>query len=266
MSDIFLETPAPQSQPEKPNPFIQIIKGFGYFLIFLAANTIVTFGLIVYYAVKSVMAAQAQGLPYNPTTVTEEAQRQIYQNTNSLLILYTILFIIMLVIIFAIRKKNFFEETRLRSFSPKLLPALFVIALGLTLFINSALNLLPRGWLENYSESSSFISSGTLIGSLIAQALCAPITEELTFRGLMLSRFNKALPKWLGIAISSIFFGLVHGELIWFVYAACLGAFFCFIAEKTNSIIPTILLHAAFNTFGTVLSYIPLGVTLPVYA
>ena len=267
--DIFLaEQTAVKETPKAPNPFVQIIKGLAYFLVFVGAQVIATLIVMFYFGFKKAFEYAAAGI--NPAERAVEfsnyIQTQALTNTNLILFINTALLLLVLVIWFAIRKKNFFAETRMRKFSPNLLPALLLITVGLTFFVNSALNLLPSSWLQSYASDSSFINEGALIASMIAQAICAPLTEELSFRGLMLSRFNKGLPAWVGIVISSCLFGLVHGNLIWFVYAALLGATFCLIANKTNSILPTIMIHALFNAVGTGLSYTGIGFSQPVYA
>ena len=248
---------AVEVKPQKGNPYVQLIKGLAYFLFFLAAQAIATFVLMIYYGIQKSMEYLAAGSQpaEHAREMSEYMQSQTLGNTNGLFLIYALFLFLPLLIWFAIRKKNFFVETRMRKFSPKLLPILLLIALGIGLFANSALNLLPASWIASYSQASSFAGEGTLIGSLVAQAIIAPLTEELTFRGLMLSRFNKGLPAWIGIVISSGFFGVMHGNPIWFVYAALLGAVFCLIANRTNSILSTIMIHALFNSLGTVLVY-----------
>jgi membrane protease YdiL (CAAX protease family) len=256
--DIFLaEQTAVEETPKKANPFVQIIKGLAYFLFFLAAQIIATFIVMIGFGIKKAYEYAAMGM--QPADAAREVaaymESQTLSNTNLILFINAALLVLPLMIIFAIRKKNFFVETRMRKFSPKLLPILLLITLGIGLFANSTLNLLPTSWMASYSQDSSFAGEGTLIGSLVAQAIIAPLTEEITFRGLMLSRFNKGLPTWIGIVISSGFFGVMHGNLIWFVYAALLGAVLCLIANRTNSILSTIMIHALFNTLATVLVY-----------
>jgi len=271
MSDIFLEAPIESpsggSATQKPNPFYQLIKGLCYFLLLLASQVTVSTALTFYYAYQKGLADQAAGISLSPEALSAYAEEQLYHHINVYLIAYGLFFILTVFLIFLIRRKNVWVETCIRRFSPKFLPGLLMLALGLLLFTNSVLSLLPAAWIADYSEASSFITEGTLIGSLISQGLVAPITEELAFRGLMLSRFNKGVPTWIGIGISSVFFGILHGDLLWFIYAALLGVAFCVVANLTGSILTTILLHSMFNVLGTLLSYVPLEIPLnAVYA
>jgi hypothetical protein len=179
-------------------------------------------------------------------------------------ILYVSLFVFILIVFFAIRKKSFWKETRIVPFPAKYIPAVLVLSVGLFFFLNAILNLMPQSWIADYSESSSFITEGALWVSLITKGLLAPLSEELTFRGLMLSRFNRALPKWVGILISSVLFGLVHGQALWFFYAMVLGIILCLIAIRTNSILSTFIIHSLFNLGGVFISYVELPITLPI--
>ena len=267
--DIFLtEQTVVKRDPAKPNPFVQIIKGLAYFLVFIGAQVAATMIVMIYFGVKKAFEYASMGI--QPAEHAYEfaayMESQTLGNMNLILFINTGILLLALLIWFAIRKKNIFVETRIHKFSPKLLPVLLLITVGLVFFINSVLNLLPEAWIASYSSDSSFINDGTLLASMIAQALCAPLTEEISFRGLMLSRFNKGLPAWIGIVISSVLFGLVHGNAIWFVYAALLGAIFCLIANRTGSILPTLLLHILFNAVGTGLSYSGVGFTTIAYA
>ena len=250
---------------QKPNPFYQIIKGLGYFLIFLGANTFITAVFVTIYTMEKLTADQAAGVFSSTEALTEYSTQKVYENSNLILPLYGGLFVMIVVLQFLIRKKPVLKELWIQKFSPGHLPSLLLLSVGLAIFANNILALLPESLLENYLEKSSFISMGSLAGSLISQCIFAPCVEEIAFRGLMLSRFNKALPRWVGALISSFFFGLVHGDIVWFFYAFLIGSLLCLIANETDSILSTILVHALYNTIGTLLAYLPISVPLPIF-
>ena len=52
--------------------------------------------------------------------------------------------------------------------------------------------------------------------------------------------------------MSGVMFGLFHGNLNQFVYAAALGAFFAFIYVRTGKIRYTMILHAMVNSMATI--------------
>ena len=74
----------------------------------------------------------------------------------------------------------------------------------------------------------------------------APILEELIFRGLILNSL-KIYGKWFAIIISSILFGILHINFIQTFNAFVMGIILGTIAIKTNSLIPSILIHILNN-------------------
>lgn len=82
-------------------------------------------------------------------------------------------------------------------------------------------------------------------------ALCAPVTEELLFRKLLIDRTIKYGEK-VSILFSGFIFGLFHGNLNQFAYAFTLGIFFGFIYVKTGRLIYTIIMHMSVNFLSSV--------------
>jgi membrane protease YdiL (CAAX protease family) len=76
--------------------------------------------------------------------------------------------------------------------------------------------------------------------------------EELIFRKWLVDRLSP-LGGTTTILISGLFFGLFHGNLDQFFYAALIGAFLAYIYLNTGKIWHTMLIHAVLNFFGGVL-------------
>lgn len=92
---------------------------------------------------------------------------------------------------------------------------------------------------------------------IFAFCICvvAPIAEEYIFRDLLLKPL-RAYGDMTAAVITGVIFGLYHGNFDQFAYAAVLGFFYSVIAIKYNSIIPTIICHAANNTLVTTSNYL----------
>ena len=56
--------------------------------------------------------------------------------------------------------------------------------------------------------------------------------------------------------ISSWVFGLVHGEVIWVIYASLLGLVFTWTTEKCGSLLASMIVHITFNLFGVLTQYV----------
>jgi membrane protease YdiL (CAAX protease family) len=76
--------------------------------------------------------------------------------------------------------------------------------------------------------------------------LCAPILEEILCRGVILFGIKK-YNKTLALVVSSVTFGLIHGNAFQFAYATIMGLVLGFVALKANSVIPTIFAHMSVN-------------------
>lgn len=106
---------------------------------------------------------------------------------------------------------------------------------------------------------------------LIAGALtytCVPVTEEIVFRGAILTWLARKMPTVAAIIVSSLLFALVHlrmfetpGAAGWIVTAGIfvIGTANAVLAVKTRSLWPCIFLHAAANaTYVTAQIFLPM--------
>lgn len=87
----------------------------------------------------------------------------------------------------------------------------------------------------------------------------APLAEEYLFRDLLLKPLRRFHD--LAAAVTSgLIFGLYHGNFDQFAYAALLGFFYAVIAARSDSIRPTVFLHAANNLLVCLATYLPAAV------
>ena len=91
--------------------------------------------------------------------------------------------------------------------------------------------------------------AGNVLG-LLAIFIGAPFSEELALRGIVMQKTKKAFGLVGCVLISGIAFGIIHANIVQFLYALSLGAVFGYIAYKFDSVIPTIIGHAIHNTLG----------------
>ena len=90
-----------------------------------------------------------------------------------------------------------------------------------------------------------------MIVTMIYTCIVAPVTEELVFRGFLLKNMSRVSQK-TGIIITSIMFGLFHGNIPQAILAFILGIFLAHITIKHNSVIPAIIVHATVNSFSMI--------------
>lgn len=88
---------------------------------------------------------------------------------------------------------------------------------------------------------------------LLYMVICAPILEELIFRKLIVDRAVR-YGQGVAVVVSGLMFGLFHGNLNQFAYAAAIGMFLAFLYVKTGNIKITISIHMLINFVGGFLS------------
>lgn len=98
--------------------------------------------------------------------------------------------------------------------------------------------LVPQHWRPEFV--------GAFVFNFIVVAICAPVVEELTFRGLgytLLSRYGQ----WVAIVLVGLIFGLAHGLVEALPILVFFGMGLCYLRAKTASVYPGMLVHAGFN-------------------
>lgn len=239
------------TKPTKGQRAAQIAIALGksvcYLLLFLGAQVLVQVPVVV-------LAASAE--LHGNAARAAELYDWYFGNATTLTAISGLLTIAVILIFYLIRRKKFSEALWLRPLPAPTLLTGAALAPALYFVVTIALALLPEQWLESYSEASSDLGTGGVIG-VIAIVLVAPVVEEFIFRGLITTRLSCAMPGWLAVVLSAALFGLCHGHPVWFGYAFVLGMFFGFIDLRTGSILPSILGHMAFNAIGQVFSLLP---------
>lgn len=86
----------------------------------------------------------------------------------------------------------------------------------------------------------------------ICTCVLAPILEEIVFRKLIIDRV-KPFGELRACLVSALIFGLFHGNLRQFMYAAAIGFIFSYVYVKTNNIVYSIAMHAGINLLGSVI-------------
>ncbi len=123
-------------------------------------------------------------------------------------------------------------------------------------FIIDKLNLgLEYDIMSSFNETSEIIYSGGIVIQLLTTCVCAPLVEELLFRGLVHKRLRRIMNVTPAMLISSLLFGIIHGNIIQGIYAFLIGMICAYVYEKFKSIWAPIILHASANTLAVLSTY-----------
>ncbi|MGN0558055.1 MAG: lysostaphin resistance A-like protein [Acutalibacteraceae bacterium] len=97
----------------------------------------------------------------------------------------------------------------------------------------------------DFSQASDDI--GMNIIALLSTAVEPPLAEEFLFRGVILGVLRR-YGDGFAVLMSSILFGLMHGNFVQIPFAFIVGLILSFVTVRANSLLPAILIHF-FNNF-----------------
>lgn len=197
-----------------------------------------------------------KGVEPNPNQLALEVTEKITGYTMYIMIISAIITIPILIMFYRKDKKRLFYQDERRAKMP--LADYFLI---LILAVSSCIafnNLISISSIAKYSEMyekvSEAIYNSALWVQILAAGILAPIVEEILFRGLIYKRVKEYINPVAGMAISSVMFGLYHGNIVQGIYATLLGLIFVFLMEKYRTLKAPILAHMCANIFGIVLT------------
>ena len=110
---------------------------------------------------------------------------------------------------------------------------------------------------DNVVTTFSSIMDGSAAGVFFVIAIAPAICEEMLFRGLIYNSMKARYRASAAIAIVAVLFGIYHMSLVKFIPTGLLGMALCYVAYKTGSIFPSMMMHCINNAFSVVVSYYP---------
>ena len=128
-------------------------------------------------------------------------------------------------------------------------PINLVVSYGLiSLFPQSA---------DNVVTTFSSIMDGSVVSVFFVIAIAPAICEEMLFRGLIYNSMKARYRVPVAIGMVAVLFGIYHMSLVKFIPTGLLGFVLCYVAYKTGSIYPSMMMHCINNAFSVVVSYYP---------
>jgi uncharacterized protein len=82
--------------------------------------------------------------------------------------------------------------------------------------------------MTEFSFTESRSDTASTVATMVAVQIGAAVTEELVFRGLALQALEKLWGSWIALAVTAVFFGLLHlanpGATLWSSFAIAVEA------------------------------------------
>lgn len=126
------------------------------------------------------------------------------------------------------------------------LTQLCVIGLSFSLMSNYVVDLVNNTFglfgIENTGGSFDVSGEPNVLIYFLTVAILPAFAEEFAFRGIVMGSL-RPYSEGLAILVSSATFALMHGNFVQLPFTFCCGLVFAFIDIKTNSLLPSIIIH-----------------------
>lgn len=174
------------------------------------------------------------------------------------------------IIILKLKRIKFSEVAPVKC-EPKYYLIAMLVMFG-TLFALSRMNDLMVKFLKlfGYKESATFTQLEKLIADasfpefllqLVIISLLPALCEEFIFRGVILNCAERSVGTVRAIFITAFLFMLFHGNPEQTVYQFIMGCLLAFVAVRSRSIVPSLLIHFLNNAVIVALTYFGLSGT-----
>ena len=93
---------------------------------------------------------------------------------------------------------------------------------------------------------------------ILVYGIITPVTEEVVHRGIIYNRLRRYFGLSVSVVVSSLLFGVSHGNPVQLVYGFVMGILICLIYERYGAFIYPVLFHCIANTMVYIVVRVPL--------
>ncbi len=144
------------------------------------------------------------------------------------------------------RKQKFIKTVSINKFNPVFivfsLLLLFGMYFGLGLVNTYVSDFIESIGLNIINTEIEMSNAWQYLGFVLVLALLPAVTEEMFFRGFMLSSLKKCSPI-ISMVFVALCFSLYHGNVSQLIYQFIFGLFMCGLAYFSGSVFPCIIAH-----------------------
>ncbi len=102
---------------------------------------------------------------------------------------------------------------------------------------------------NGFKRASNTLTDGTFVIKIMCNVVAVPLLEEILVRGIIAGQLAIWQNPLFAVAFSSIFFGILHNNIVQFIYALIIGIALGFMYINTKRISLCIIAHALINFF-----------------
>ncbi len=234
-------------------------RAFLYMLVYLGSQIIVTivYSIVIFARVAMANPSLLQG---DLGSLVQHVTEKTLEGSMAVLVISLALTILIYLVFFIARKKNFLKEIHaVRPAGDYLVWLMIPMGILWQFFISGAMSFLPipQTMLEDYAYTFDLTMGGSALWQVIAVVVAAPICEEVVFRGLVYTRLKKGMATWVALILQALVFGLVHGQIVWISYAFVTGIIIGLLFEAYDSLLAPLLFHFAVNASSYLMPLMP---------
>jgi len=133
--------------------------------------------------------------------------------------------------------------------------AIAVLTMELDRLVNFVLPF-PEQWETALNEALRADSFQDWVIILLAAVVFAGLFEEMLFRGFVQNTFEQRHQPLAAIFITAVLFGAIHLNPWWFVQFIFIAMFLGLLAWKSDSVVPSVVVHAQNNLIAVLMSNI----------
>ena len=165
---------------------------------------------------------------------------------------------------FRCRGKRFSQEIGLHRTTGRNMAMSVILGIGLCFFMDLLTAVLPisEQTMEQFESQHNMLWFGDAGITFLSVAIAGPVSEEICFRGLVHNRLRQGMGPWLAGILSSVLFGMAHGDPVWFLVGFVAGLALSWTYEVTGSLWCPIVVHVTNNAISSMTAYLPISETL----
>ena len=159
-----------------------------------------------------------------------------------------------------VKKKPILQSLRINLVSIHTVKYSFIFSLGILIIFDALDRIIHQviptpDYIIDLSQIMQPDSTLGYVFLFLAVVIVAPIGEEIVFRGFLqkfLEDYWKDITR--AVLVTSLFFAMIHFNPFWTIQIYLLGVVLGFLAWKTKSVFPSIMLHSINNGTAYILS------------
>ncbi len=115
--------------------------------------------------------------------------------------------------------------------------------------------------IAQYEQQMEWMQEGNVFLLLAVTLIVAPIVEEIVFRGVLISSLGKVITPIGALIVTSVLFGISHGNIVQGLYSFLLGLVLGFVRIRSRNLSNSILMHITFNASNVITAGFGLSIT-----